>query len=102
MHDWVLKSIAIDWEAGVTSFAFLPVSAEDEPPVEILIEGLVQLSVPRQFDWGPSVSVLDAYLTERSSGLTFSIQMQSGDLVQAQGSAIRLPPNVDLPKTPTP
>jgi hypothetical protein len=84
------------------SLFFLSVKDEGETAIEIAIEGLSGLTMPRQFDWGSSVSVLDAYSTDIPSGSRLSIQMQSGDLIEVEGAHLHLPVGLMLPNTPTP
>ena len=80
MHDATLVSIAVDWAAGTLSCAFR-VGGRNE--AKLIASGLTLLHCPRTFPWGKSVSVNKMSLSDVGEGQALSIEMQSGDVIEA-------------------
>jgi hypothetical protein len=85
LHDATLETVTVDWRAGTVVFALL---TAEEGRVELVVEEFSDLRVPRELDWGPSVSVLRAVV----EGGTLIVEMQSGDVLVARGERIRTSP----------
>jgi hypothetical protein len=89
MHDWTLRAVNVDCGAGVVRVEF------DAPKGRALLQahGLHNLHIPRAESWGPSVSVNEAQgPLEVEGGLfRFSIEMQSGDLIEIVAHSFDLP-----------
>lgn len=88
MHDYTLKNIDLDWLAGETRITLLDASSQ---PLEILATGVTELSVPRHSEWGFSVSVNEAQISESGDKQRLELAMQSGDVLLLEASDIQLP-----------
>jgi hypothetical protein len=89
MHDWTRRAVSVDWGNGVACVEF------DTPTVRALLQahGLQSLHIPRAEPWGASVSVNETHgPTEPEGGVVrFSIQMQSGDLIELVSRSFDIP-----------
>lgn len=86
MHDWTLVSISVDWQAANATFTFID---NDLHARELVALGFESLTLPRKNDWGPSASVYEATKTISECN-RYSIQMQSGDLIEVEAVSIML------------
>src|SRR5262249_35831642 len=90
MHEWILLSIAFEWEAGRLALTF------DTHPagiVKLVAEGVVDLYVPQAKPWGPTVHVkgvrqLPARAKHRGK---LEIEMQSGDIIKITAASFVFP-----------
>src|SRR6266404_2436553 len=89
MHDWTLRSISVDWEAGTATISLTWASL----PAAVIAHGVQDLRIPRKLEWGHSVSVNSTRGPDPiEDGLfSFSIEMQSGDTVEVVASRFELP-----------
>jgi hypothetical protein len=89
MHDWTLLSVNVNWAEGSVSVAF------DAPTGSAFLKAndLHDLRIPRVRNWGPSVSVYEAFgPSALDEGLTrFSIEMQTGDRIEIVARSFELP-----------
>lgn len=72
-----------DWADGTASVRLQP----SGPEVVIEATGVSRLEVPRRQPWGPSVSVNEAILIDR----TVRLEMQSGDTLVIEADEIVMP-----------
>lgn len=87
-HDAALGLIRLDWPSGVLA---VEMSLSREPPAgaTVLLHGTTRLTVPRSQPWGRSVSVNTAKVVSvTGAGVALSIEMQSGDVIEAEGERI--------------
>lgn len=89
MHDWRLLNIFFDWKQGVI---ILELVAYKEV-VELRAMGVIDLHVPRHREWGPSVFINEANISEKneSGHATVTIEMQTGDEIKITASEFELP-----------
>jgi hypothetical protein len=80
LHDAVLASIHISWEAAWCELRLRPVGL---PSHLLLFEGFTNIELPRRESWGPSSSI--HALAKPHEGL-FEIELQSGDTVRIEAS----------------
>jgi len=77
LHDATLLEIHFDWALGVCVAKFL--GGPSFPGcLSLTWTNVEEIVVPRKYEWGESVSVLDAILHGSDR---YEIQMQSGDLI---------------------
>ncbi len=90
MHDWTLNSILVNWEKGIATISVKNMSSSD---LAIIVTGLRVLKLPRLEEWGPSVSINEVSGPNLSvEGNEFlKIEMQSGDIIEIEGSKIDMP-----------
>jgi len=82
MHDATLVSIAVDWASGTLSCVFR-VCRKGRNEAKLIASGLTLLHCPRSFPWGRSVSVNEMVLSDIGEGQVLKIEMQSGDVIEA-------------------
>lgn len=89
MHDWTLVDIQYVWEQRKCN---IKLKNRESQVVFIQAENVSSLSVPHNEEWGPSVSInnIDGPL-ECDGVFLFSIEMQSGDVIQLKAGQITLP-----------
>ena len=86
MHDWTLLNIQLDWEEGKLEIRLLDNSSKEQI---ISAEGVMNVNIPRHFEWGKSVSVNEIRaLTQHDGKFNLIIQMQSGDEIKLLASKI--------------
>ena len=79
LHDATLISVEFVWQEGVCKLKIEKWSIEQQKsaPFVITFNGVTNLSMPRNEEWGPSESINEA---KHLNGV-FSIEMQSGDII---------------------
>ncbi len=82
LHDATFAGLEADWASGELRCNFR-VSIGDRRTVRLLAHGLGFLKYPRQFPWGRSVSVNTARVDKLANGMLLIIEMQSGDVIEA-------------------
>jgi hypothetical protein len=89
MHDWILKSISIDW--GDNRVVFLVSWNHREK--RIVAEGFSNLNVPHREEWGRSVSInrLSGPSRAQNGKQSIEIEMQSGDTISVIANSIEVP-----------
>lgn len=89
MHDWSLLSVSIDWEQAEIHILFRTENGE----VKLIATDFTYFSIPRQDEWGRSISVLEssAPITLANGLLRLGIQMQSGDVIELVAKDIQIP-----------
>jgi hypothetical protein len=92
MHDWTLLSVQCDWKTGRTTLCFKTSGRS----VSLVADGVVDLHLPRQHDWGPSISVNEVTgPSPAPSGLQqLKIEMQSGDVILIVAASFHMPSNI--------
>jgi hypothetical protein len=83
LHDATLLTITVDWAEGTASVRLHPYSGM----VTIEASGLSHLDIPRRHPWGPSVSVNEVTLVDR----TLRVEMQSGDTLVIEADEVVMP-----------
>ena len=80
LHDATLKTITVTWKDGTVQVDLITGFA---PVVSIYVEGVMQLIVPHEAPWGPSVSVNDIRMIHSlgQGRQRLEIEMQSGDTI---------------------
>jgi hypothetical protein len=77
LHDAVLERIEIVWETGIATIELRRVPGA---AFVLTARGLLDFSMPRRQDWGPSVCVNSAHVQRNDEGeVLLTIEMQSGD-----------------------
>ncbi|WP_133817468.1 hypothetical protein [Tahibacter aquaticus] len=88
MHDWTLVSTSVDWALGVGRLDV----RWDGFDYELRFSGLQRFTMPREFGWGPSVSINVVRGPEDSLGKQrLQIEMQSGDVIEIIAESFELP-----------
>ncbi len=89
MHDWRLLTIFFDWKQGVAILEFV----KYKEVIELRATGVIDLHIPRQREWGPSVFINEANISEKdeSGHATVTIEMQTGDELKIIASEFELP-----------
>jgi hypothetical protein len=93
MHDWTLKTIKIEWDVGS---AELHLIARPGILRSLKARGLVELTVSRRLEWGPSESILSSNgpIIRPDGNSQLTIQLQSGDVISMTSAEIEMPPTV--------
>lgn len=87
LHDWTLIGVKFEWATAHASLEF-----EDAAGTRRILtaEHVRQLQIPREDEWGPSVSVNEA--TEEpgpnGEGRILRIEMQSGDVIRVWAAKV--------------
>jgi len=89
LHDATLTGLEVDWANGELRCNFR-VSMGEKRNVRLLAHGLTFLKCPRRLPWGRSVSVNSANADTLENGILLSIEMQSGDLIEANVENVTL------------
>ncbi len=89
MHDWTLVTIEIDWKQGTLVIQLKNAITS----TELSAIGVIDLHVPRHREWGPSVSINEAAISDRdeNGNATVTIQMQTGDELKITAAEFVLP-----------
>ena len=85
-HDATLLSVQADWVDGA-AVVLLRVAGVEEP-VKVRANGLIDLRLPRERPWGPSVSVNSLHVDAQE----MRIEMQSGDTIAITANSFDVPP----------
>jgi hypothetical protein len=89
MHDWTLTTIRFDWRSARVT---LDLEAPTSNAAELVAEGVHSLRVPRENEWGPSVSVNEVSVESLSTGLrSLRVEMQSGDVIEIVAEHLSIP-----------
>lgn len=89
MHDWTLVKITYEWEKGGS--CRIQLRDRESATRYIDARNVFKLLVPRDEEWGPSVSVNSvAGPVEHSEGQELKIEMQSGDTIVVVALEIKL------------
>ena len=94
LHDAILERVEIAWETGVATIGF-----ERVPGTAFVLtaRGLLDFSMPRRQDWGPSVCVNSAHVQRNEAGdVLLTIEMQSGDTISVVAERLDAPPYVEV------
>jgi hypothetical protein len=89
LHDATLTGLEVDWASGELRCNF-KVSMGERTTVRLLAHGLTFLKCPRQSPWGRSVSVNNASANKVEKKVLLIIQMQSGDVIEANVEDVTL------------
>ena len=91
MHDWTFISIFVDWGGSLAILTFKNTQSKE---VELRVNGLISLYIPRKNEWGESVSVnevIGPYKNDSKSCLEIEIEIQSGDKIKIEADSINMP-----------
>ena len=92
LHDSTLLGLTLRWSEGEVVLSFQTGIAGRESPTLRAI-GVHKLCCPRQFPWGPSVSVNSIRESESKSLPALrelTVEMQSGDEIVVVAESLRL------------
>jgi hypothetical protein len=91
LHDWTLVEIHFDWRSGRVTVELDDLSFARRV---FIAEGVRELHVPKENEWGPSVRVNGAIETDAPLGIgrCLKIEMQSGDVIQITAQQFSLSP----------
>lgn len=90
LHDATLVAVATEWASGETRVR-VRLSEASTRDAEVRIKGTTLLRCPRDQPWGPSVSINKASLRSIDGGRKrLEIEVQSGDVIEIEGSALEL------------
>ena len=89
LHDAVLLSMTVDWQARSLELQFRAATG----PAMIVAYGLTLLHAPRIEPWGPSDSVLEIVRSIEldGDGVHLVLKMQSGDDIVVEAAEITDP-----------
>jgi len=90
LHDATLSHLEFLWEQGICR-AHIRVwskALSEVFPAILEFQGVTYLEVPRNYEWGPSRSILNAKFFNE----IYRIQMQSGDLISISAKGFKLEP----------
>jgi hypothetical protein len=89
LHDALLLSVTVDWQARSLELRFRAVTG----PAMIVAYGLTLLHAPRIEPWGPSDSVLEIVRSPEpvGDGVHLVLKMQSGDDIVVDAAEITDP-----------
>ncbi len=89
LHDATLLAVMYEWAQARVTF-----SLQTEPDVrrDLIVTGVTVLHVTHLEPWGPSESVNQVTWSRREADTlaVLSLEMQSGDLIEARASAFTL------------
>jgi hypothetical protein len=90
MHDWTLVSVLVHWATGIVDITF---KNEQSKVVQLIATGFINLHIPRQEDWGSSVSVneVDGPRLLENGNSYLCLEIQSGDKIELEAKSISLP-----------
>ena len=88
MHDWTLISVSFEWGSARASLVFEDTGAKKRT---LAAEQVRLLEIPRENEWGPSVSVNEASEEPGpDGGVMLRIEMQSGDLIRVYAAKVAM------------
>jgi hypothetical protein len=79
LHDATFVMLEVDWASGELRFRF----ATPAGAACLHARRFSELECPRLHPWGPSVSVNRATAGSAERGVRLTIEMQSGDVIEA-------------------
>jgi hypothetical protein len=82
LHDATLVDVHFEWAEGKCT---MTLRHSELSNCRLTFTGVSKLILPRAQPWGPSQSINAAYM--RNTG-QYEIEMQSGDLIQIDASAV--------------
>ncbi len=82
LHDATFRGLEVDWPNGELRCNF-DVSIGKTTSVRLVAHGLKSLKCPRQLPWGRSISVNKAHVDRTELEVRLVIEMQSGDVIEA-------------------
>lgn len=88
MHDWTLVSLFVNWK---DSSLIIKLLNNNSLPVDIVLEGIKSVSIPKWDEWGESISINTFNVIDDSTYKTMEIEMQSGDIIKAIAENISIP-----------
>ncbi|EFC2602488.1 hypothetical protein CT362_004945 [Escherichia coli] len=88
MHDWTLVSLLVNWKE---SSLIIKLLNNNSIPVDIVLEGIKSVSIPKWDEWGESVSINTVNVINDPTYKTMEIEMQSGDIIKAIAENINIP-----------
>jgi hypothetical protein len=90
MHEWILRSIEVEWKSGRVTLSFDTYQAG---VLSLVAEGVVDLHVPRMSPWGPSIHVNEVRQPPGRPGKRrkLEIEMQSGDVLTVTAASFVFP-----------
>jgi hypothetical protein len=87
LHDAVLHSLQLDWQAGSIRLELHAFVNAGEPAVPVVLraEQVTLLTCPRRNAWGPSkyVNAVRTYPLD-TGGVRLQLEMQSGDVIELE------------------
>lgn len=83
-HDWTLVGLSMDWKLGEVIFEMRDPSSSSQ---KLVAQDVVSLNVPREYPWGPSVSINKMMQSQDERGNVLQIEMQSGDTIECIASS---------------
>jgi len=87
LHDTTLDRIELSWKSGGAIFHIKTYIDKRDINIEMIIQGLTDLKVPRFYPWGPSVSINKAWQENSGEAIKLVIEMQSGDIIEARAKS---------------
>lgn len=89
MHDWILIGVSFEWRSARASLVFEDTGAKKRI---LAAEQVRLLEVPRENEWGPSVSVNEASEEPGPDGVgrMLRIEMQSGDVIRVWAAKVAM------------
>jgi len=89
MHDWTLLDVKFDWRSACASLTFEDCEAKSRT---LTAEKVRLLEIPREDEWGPSVSVNETADGPGPDGVgqMVRIEMQSGDAIRLWAARVSL------------
>lgn len=88
MHDWTLVSLFVNWKE---SSLIIKLLNNNSLPVDVVLEGIKSVSIPKWDEWGESISINTFNVIDDSTYKTMEIEMQSGDIIKAIAENISIP-----------
>lgn len=88
-HDAVLMDLTFDWAKRCLRCSLRLVSDNAETK-QIIFEGVSKVVVPSSRPWGRSSSINALKRIPRGDEFAFSLEMQSGDIIEIYAAAMRL------------
>ncbi|WP_234265645.1 hypothetical protein [Hydrogenophaga sp. NFH-34] len=84
LHDATLEQVVLSWASGQCTFRLVLVGGERH---ELTFFGVSNLHAPRQFPWGPSVSVNSVHSNGNGA---YEVELQSGDVMAIEAESWKL------------
>ncbi|MCV2884719.1 hypothetical protein OE749_08425 [Aestuariibacter sp. AA17] len=89
MHDWTLIEISVFWKAGLATLSF----RDSESDIQVIkAHKLRKITIPRELEWGNSVSVSKVTQSESINGaIQVKVEIQSGDTIEVLAQEFEFP-----------
>jgi len=91
MHDWVLVNIIVEWNKGrvilnIDRYRY-------KTSEQVVANNFSKLEVPRRYEWGESETIneITGPIQLDSGQYRFSIEMQSGDVIEIDAESLDMP-----------